>query len=105
LRYISSKSTPRHVWREAGIHPNPEPIDGNRRTASLGGVAVTLFIVVLALVIARKLQVRCLIENCVFAGGTNCQHVADNLRVSRAVEHLVDEARDWIAVGQKDNAP
>jgi hypothetical protein len=68
----------------------------NRRSASLAGFAATLFIVVLALLIARKLQVRCLIEDCILAGGSGCQHVAENLRVSRAFEAFTDDARAWL---------
>jgi hypothetical protein len=79
-----------------GIQGNSDPADDNRRTASLAGAAATLFIVLLALVIARKLQVRCLIENCIFAGGSHCEHVADNLRVSRSIHGLIVGAQSWL---------
>jgi hypothetical protein len=68
----------------------------SRRSTSLAGFAATLFIVVLALFIARKLQVRCLIEDCILSGGSGCQHVAENLRVSRAFEAFTDDARQWL---------
>jgi hypothetical protein len=84
--------------KRPGIRWLPVSDDGvtDRRTAGLAGFAVTLFIIVLALLIVRKLQVRCLIENCILAGGTGCQHVAENLRVSRALGALADNARAWI---------
>jgi hypothetical protein len=86
------------VLKRSGIRWLPVSDDGatNRRTAGLAGFAVTLFIIVLALLIVRKLQVRCLIENCILAGGSGCQHVAENLRVSRALEAFADNARAWI---------
>jgi hypothetical protein len=86
------------VIKRPGIRWIPVSDDGatDRRTAGLAGFAVTLFIIVLALLIVRKLQVRCLIENCIMAGGSGCQHVAENLRVSRALEELTDNARTWI---------
>lgn len=68
----------------------------NRRTASLAGLAVALLIIVGALLIVRKLQVRCLIENCILAGGTHCEHVADDLRVSRSIEMLEHKVGRWI---------
>jgi hypothetical protein len=80
----------------ANIRQDREAGDGNQQTASLAGLAATLFIVVLALVIARKLQVRCLVENCIFAGGSHCEHVADNLRVSRSIHRLIVGAQSWL---------
>jgi hypothetical protein len=74
----------------------PESGAPHRRTMSLAGFAVTLAIVVLSLGIVRKLQVRCLIEDCVLAGGSQCQHVAEDLRVSRALQTLEDNARRWL---------
>jgi hypothetical protein len=85
-------------WR-----PASDDRTGNRRTASLAGLTVTLFLLVLALLIARKLQVRCLIEDCVLAGGTKCQQVADKLRVSHAFEVLDHNVRDWISDHQSHN--
>ena len=68
----------------------------DRRAAALLGFVVTLLIIVLALLIIRKLQVRCLIEDCILAGGRSCQHVAENLRVSNTFETMADNARNWI---------
>ena len=69
-----------------------------RRSAGLAGFAATLLIIVLALVIVRKLQVRCILEECVMSGEPGCQHAADRLRVSRAMEGLLDDAR-WLVEG------
>jgi hypothetical protein len=84
--------------------PVPESGAPHRRTTSLAGFAITLAIVVLALGIVRKLQVRCLIEECVLAGGSDCQHVAEDLRVSRALQAFEDNARRWF-VRQARSAP
>jgi hypothetical protein len=54
----------------------------NRRSTSLAGLAATLFIAVLALVIVRKLQVRCMVEECLFSGRPGCEHAIDRFRVS-----------------------
>jgi hypothetical protein len=54
----------------------------NRRSASLAGLAAALFIVLVALVIVRKLQVRCMLEECLFSGRPGCEHAVDRLRVS-----------------------
>jgi len=54
----------------------------NRRSASLAGLAATLFIALIALVIVRKLQVRCMLEECLSSGRPGCEHSVDRLRVS-----------------------
>lgn len=83
----------------SGVRWFPVSDDGmnNRRTASLAGLACALLIVVGALLIVRKLQVRCLIENCILAGGTHCEHVADDLKVSRSFEMLEHKVGRWIS--------
>jgi hypothetical protein len=81
---------------DARWRPASDDGTNDRRSVSLAGFAATLFIVVLALLVARKLQVRCLIEDCILAGGSGCQHVAENLRVSRAFEAFADDARRWL---------
>jgi hypothetical protein len=93
------------MQKGSGIRWLPASDDrtGNRRTASLAGLAVTLFLIAFALLIARKLQVRCLIEDCVLAGGSKCQHVADRLRVSHAFEVVDHNVRDWISKQQGFN--
>lgn len=95
---FSTLSRLRDMVRKSNIHwiSGSDESTQDRRTAGLAGFAITLLLVVLALVIVRKLQVRCLIENCILAGGSECQHVAENLRVSRALEALGVHASSWI---------
>jgi len=54
----------------------------NRITASLAGLATTLLVIVIALVVIRKLQVRCLLEECMMSGQPGCVEAVDRLRVS-----------------------
>jgi hypothetical protein len=91
------------VQRSAYSHKSiaPDHRTDNRRTASLAGLTVTLFLLVFALIVARKLQVRCMIEDCVLAGGTDCKHVAENLRVSNAFQSLNQKLRNWISDHQR----
>ncbi len=55
----------------------------DRRTNSLAGLAATLLIVVLSMVLVRKLQVRCMMESCAMSGHPGCAEEVDRLRVSR----------------------
>jgi hypothetical protein len=61
--------------------PTTEP--GHRQTTSLAGLAATLVIVVLSIVVIRKLQVRCMMETCAMSGRPGCTESVDRLRVSR----------------------
>lgn len=54
----------------------------NRVTSSLAGLAVTLLLIVIALVVIRELQVRCLLEECLMSGRPGCVEAIDRLRVS-----------------------
>lgn len=45
---------------------------GNRQTASLAGMAVTLLIVVVCLFLLRELHKKAAIEDCLLAGRNNC---------------------------------
>ncbi len=44
----------------------------NRQTASLGGVAITLLLLVLGLFLVHELHAKGLVEDCLMAGRTNC---------------------------------
>jgi hypothetical protein len=46
--------------------------EGDRQTASLGAVAVTLFLIVLGLFIVRELHAKAVLEDCMMSGRTNC---------------------------------
>ena len=60
-----------------------EDDSANRQSASLAGLAAALLIAVLALVLVRKLQVRCMVEECLASGRPGCEHAIDRFRVSR----------------------
>ena len=57
--------------------------DEARQTASLVGVVIVLFIIVIALFVIRKLQVRVMLENCLMSQHSGCELAVDRLRVSR----------------------
>jgi hypothetical protein len=44
----------------------------DRQTASLAGLAVTLFLVVIGLFLVRQLHAKAAIEDCLLAGRRNC---------------------------------
>lgn len=46
--------------------------EADRQTASLGAVAITLFLIVLGLFLVRELHAKALLEDCLLAGRTNC---------------------------------
>ncbi len=46
--------------------------DANRQTTALAGLAVTLFLVVIALFLFRELHQNAAIEDCLMAGRANC---------------------------------
>lgn len=54
----------------------------DRITSSLAGLAATLLLIVIALVVVRKLQVRCMLEECLMSGRPGCVENVDRLRVS-----------------------
>ncbi len=53
-----------------------EPLDdeaaANRQTASLGGVAISLFLIVVGLFLVHALHSKAQVEDCLLAGRTNC---------------------------------
>ncbi len=49
----------------------------NRQTASLAGVAITLLLLVVGLFLVRELHAKAAIEDCLMAGRSNCDLVAD----------------------------
>jgi flagellar biogenesis protein FliO len=50
----------------------PDLAAANRQTASLGALAVTLLLVVVALYLVDKLRAEAAFENCVLAGRVGC---------------------------------
>jgi hypothetical protein len=44
----------------------------NRQTASLGGVAITLLLLVVGLFLVHELHAKAAVEDCLMAGRTNC---------------------------------
>ncbi len=50
----------------------PEAAAANRQTASLGALAVTLLLIVIALYLVDKLRAEAAFEDCVLAGRIGC---------------------------------
>ena len=50
--------------------------DANRQTASLAGVAITLLLLILGLLLVRELHAKSMLEDCLMEGRTNCIVVA-----------------------------
>ena len=69
-------------------HDDPE-----RRTRSLGGIAAVLVVVILALVVVRKLQVRSILADCMAAQRPGCETMVEGLRISRQIDRLWDHLR------------
>jgi hypothetical protein len=44
----------------------------NRQTASLGGVAITLLLLVVGVFLVHELHAKAAVEDCLMAGRTNC---------------------------------
>ena len=44
----------------------------DRQTASLAGLAVALLLVVIGLFLVRTLHAKCVVEDCLLAGRSNC---------------------------------
>ncbi len=52
----------------------------NRQTASLAGLAVALFLVVVGLFLIRQLHTKTMVEDCLMSGRTNCDKVLAEAR-------------------------
>lgn len=55
-----------HFW------PSDRDESADRQTASLGAVAITLFLIVLGLFLVHALHGKAALEDCLMAGRTNC---------------------------------
>ncbi len=56
------------VWDE----PLDDEAAANRQTASLGGVAISLLLIVIGLFLVHQLHAKAQIEDCLLSGRTNC---------------------------------
>jgi hypothetical protein len=56
------------VWDE----PLDEEATANRQTASLGGIAISLLLIVVGLYLVHQLHAKAEIEDCLLSGRTNC---------------------------------
>ena len=57
------------IWYD---DPVEDEATANRQTASLGGVAVALFLIVIGLFLVHELRAKAQIEDCLLEGRTNC---------------------------------
>jgi hypothetical protein len=54
--------------------------DGDRQTASLAGLAVTLVVIVVCVFLLKELHMKSAVEDCLMAGRANCDEVLLRLR-------------------------
>jgi len=52
----------------------------DRQTASLAGLAVALLLVVIGLFLVRTLHAKCVVEDCLLSGQTNCDALLQSLQ-------------------------
>lgn len=50
--------------------------EADRQTASLGGLAIALFLVVIGLFLVKQLHHEAMLEDCLLSGATDCVAVA-----------------------------
>jgi hypothetical protein len=50
-----------------------DQLEANRQTASLGGLVITLFLVVVGLFLVKQLHNITVLEDCLLSGSTTCQ--------------------------------
>ena len=67
--------------------------DHGRTTRDLAGIVVVLVVVVTALVVIQKLQVRSIMAECVAAQQPACEATVERLPVSRLIDRLWDFRR------------
>ena len=60
----------RHDFWAAGDQEREAAAD--RQTASLGGVAITLVLIIVGLLLVRALHTKATVEDCLMAGRVNC---------------------------------
>jgi len=61
---------------EPEIDPE-EQAEADRQTASLAGLAVAVFLVVVGLFLVKELQAKSMIEDCLLSGQTQCLAAAN----------------------------
>ena len=64
-----------HSNQRAWYDPLEEQDTADRQTASLGGVAISLFLIVAGLFLIHELHTKVQIEDCLLAGRTNCLEI------------------------------
>jgi hypothetical protein len=62
----------RKLWFGAEEESEADLREANRQTASLGGMAIALFLVVVGLFLIRHLHAEVVLEDCLMSGQTNC---------------------------------
>jgi hypothetical protein len=60
----------RHARR--WIDREDDQAGANRQTASLGGLALVLLLVIVCLLLVRELQYKSTVEDCLLSGRSNC---------------------------------
>jgi hypothetical protein len=62
----------RKLWFTADEESEADRREANRQTASLGGLAIALFLVVVGLYLVRHLHAEAALEDCLLSGQSSC---------------------------------
>jgi len=68
-----------HIRKLVFTEQDEPPIDqaeADRQTASLGGLAIALFLVVIGLFLVQQLHRESILEDCLLSGAANCSVIA-----------------------------
>ena len=66
---------PAHKWLEHEQHAETDEMAADRQTSSLAGLALTLALVVVSLVLVHHLRHEAQIEDCLLAGRSDCTYL------------------------------
>jgi hypothetical protein len=78
------------MWKEhPGLRHESDDEVANRRTASLGGLAITLFLAVLGLSLVRGLAAKDTLRDCLSSGRMNCDPGFDGTGIFNAASDLI----------------
>ncbi len=62
----------RKLWFASDDESETDRREANRQTASLGGLAIALLLVVVGLYLVRHLHAEAVLEDCLMSGQSNC---------------------------------
>jgi hypothetical protein len=85
------------LWKEhSGVRFESDDEVANRRTASLGGLAITLFLAVLGLFLLRGLQAPNTMGDCLNSGQINCHQGSNDITIFSTVSDLITATKQSV---------